>query len=156
MAPELVSKLDDNIITKRDETRKDGSTQQNWACFCRAYCWRPYIIYGRMMDSKKKSFWIHLLRDNGGNEHSESMWRWREKLDGNTPKVYSKSSRRDKRAGASKGNWLRRNGQRATRKPEGEWCWGRLLTYNIYYSSVWIYLSPPLELNFLSTRTMPL
>lgn len=56
MAPELVSKLDDNIITKRDETRKDGSTQQNWACFWRAYCWRPYIIYGRMMDSKKTSF----------------------------------------------------------------------------------------------------
>lgn len=30
------------------------------------------------------------------------------------------------------------------------------LTYNVYYSSAWIYLPSPLELNFLSTKTMPL
>lgn len=31
-----------------------------------------------------------------------------------------------------------------------------ILTFNICYSSVWIYLSPPLEFNVLRIRTMPL
>lgn len=67
----------------------------------------------------------------------------------------AKVPEKDKRADASKGNLLRRNGQRGTRKPEGEWCGEAFLIHNIYYSSVRIYLSPPLEFNFLSISIMP-